>query len=90
MASKPRGLIYIGLTQELSDRTKEHKNFLINGFPEFYKVNRLVYFEKFIDYQSASLREKELNKWRNRDWVFSLVDEKNPKWEDLSEELVDV
>jgi len=36
---------------------------------------------------SAITREKQLKKW-NRTWKLELVEEKNPEWKDLWDEIV--
>jgi putative endonuclease len=35
---------------------------------------------------SAIRREKQLKKW-NRDWKLQMIEEKNPDWNDLYEEI---
>ncbi|MGA7693934.1 MAG: GIY-YIG nuclease family protein [Candidatus Sulfotelmatobacter sp.] len=48
IASKSRTL-YIGMTNDLSRRTYEPKNDLIDGFSKKYRCHRLVYYESFDD-----------------------------------------
>jgi len=56
--------MYLGVTNDLVRRIYEHKNKLVKGFTEKYKVNKLVYFEETGDVRSALTREKEIKKWR--------------------------
>jgi len=35
---------------------------------------------------SAITREKQIKKW-NRAWKIKLIQEKNPRWQDLSDEI---
>lgn len=35
---------------------------------------------------SAITREKQIKKW-NRDWKVNLIQEKNPEWRDLFEDI---
>ena len=86
MASKKNGTIYIGVTSDLPKRVYEHKNDLAEGFTKKYQVHNLVYFEKTQDIESAIKREKQLKKW-NRKWKLDLIEENNPKWNDLYEEI---
>jgi len=86
MASKKNGTLYIGMTNDLYRRVSEHKSGLIEGFSKKYNVKNLVYFEYTNDVNSAIIREKQLKKW-NRDWKIKLIEEKNPNWNDLFEEL---
>jgi putative endonuclease len=47
LASKIRGTLYIGLTNDLQRRVYEHKLGLKQGFTQKYGVSKLVYFEIF-------------------------------------------
>jgi len=49
-------------------------------------VHDLVYFEHTNDSLAAITREKQLKKW-NRKWKLELIEEFNPDWKDLFEEL---
>jgi putative endonuclease len=50
-------------------------------------VHLLVYFELLADMPSAIVREKQIKKW-NRAWKIRLVEEMNPEWRDLWNEIV--
>ena len=77
------GTLYIGVTNNIERRVYEHKQKLIPGFTAKYDVNRLVHVETFASIHDAIQREKELKKWR-RSKKIALIEETNPKWEDLS------
>ncbi len=47
----------------------------------------LVHDEDTGDAASAIQREKQLKKW-NRAWKIRLIEEKNPDWKDLYDEIV--
>jgi putative endonuclease len=64
------------------------KNKLVDGFSKKYRLNKLVYFEETSDIKAAIVREKEIKKWR-REKKNNLVNQINPKWQDLSEGLQD-
>ena len=51
-------------------------------------VDRLVYFEDTNDIITAIEREKQFKRWK-RAWKLKLIEEKNPKWEDLYLELIE-
>ena len=87
LASKRNGTLYIGVTNNLIRRVYEHKQNIIKGFTEKYSVHNLVYFEKTADIESAILREKRMKKWK-RQWKIKLLEEFNPEWRDLYEELL--
>ena len=84
LASKKNGVLYIGVTNDLERRIFEHKNKTVKGFTTRYNVDKLMYFEKYSNINEAIKREKQLKKW-NRQWKIDLIEEKNPKWNDLSE-----
>lgn len=79
-------MLYIGVTAELKRRVIQHKESLIPGFTQKYKVSMLVYFEEYSDIQDAIVREKQLKKW-NRTWKIRLIEKMNPEWKDLFFEL---
>ncbi len=68
-------------------RAWQHKNDLVQGFTKKYKVHVLVYYETTNDIVSAIQREKHLKKWR-RAWKTRLIEEKNPQWRDLYNDLL--
>jgi putative endonuclease len=87
LASKRNGTLYIGVTSELIKRVYEHKNNLVEGFTQKYKVHNLVYYETTDDINSAITREKQLKKWK-RTWKMELIEKNNPGWRDLYFELI--
>jgi len=60
LASKIRGTLYIGITNDLQRRVYEHKKRVKKGFTFKYGVHMLVYFETFQNVEEAILREKRL------------------------------
>lgn len=86
LASKRNGTLYIGVTSDLRSRVWQHKNKVVPGFTEKYDANILVYYEQGEGILGAIQREKQLKKW-NRSWKIRLIEEKNPKWKDLYDEL---
>lgn len=86
LASERNGTIYIGVTSDLISRTYQHKSEIIEGFTKKYGVKILVYYEIYESIEAAILREKQLKKW-NRKWKLRLIEEKNPEWRDLWNEI---
>jgi putative endonuclease len=86
LASRKNGVLYIGVTSDLKKRIHQHKESLIPGFTQRYKVYRLVYFEEHSDIRDAITREKQLKKW-NRAWKIRLIETMNPEWKDLYYDL---
>ncbi len=87
LASGRNGTLYIGITNNLVKRVYEHKGGKIEGFTKRYKVDQLVYFEETTDAYSAITREKQLKKWK-RAWKIRLIEESNPQWRDLYDDLI--
>ena len=87
LASKRNGTLYIGVTNNLVRRVYEHKNELVDGFTKKYDVKNLVYYEQTEDINSAILREKRLKTWK-RNWKIKLIEDFNPTWKDLYENLI--
>ena len=86
VASKRNGTLYTGVTNNLPRRIYEHKNHLLPGFTDKYAVAKLVYAERFTDVQEAIHREKRLKEWK-RNWKKDLIEESNPEWKDLYDDL---
>lgn len=86
LASQKNGTLYIGVTSDLVKRCWEHKENLVEGFTKRYKIHYLVYFELHETMADVIQREKQIKKWR-RAWKLSLIEEQNPEWRDLSNEI---
>jgi len=87
LASKRTGTLYIGVTNALLRRVYEHKNGMIEGFTKRYSVHMLVYYEQYDSTEAAIQREKRLKFW-HRKWKIRLIEETNPEWKDLYEEII--
>ena len=88
MTNRSRVVLYTDVTSSLERRTWYHRFKNAKSFTKYYKVNRLVYYERFNDARSAIAREKEIKGWR-REKKNELVRALNPKWKDLGQELFD-
>jgi len=75
---------YIGLTNDLHRRVREHKTAEDDSFTARYNINRLVFFEEFKYFDNAERRETELKGW-TRQKKIALIKSMNPTWQDLSE-----
>ena len=76
-------VMYIGITNNLIRRVYEHKKQIQDGFTKKYHVNKLVYFEESTDVEAAIKREKQLKGW-SRSKKNTLVESKNPDWEEIA------
>ena len=86
LASKPNGTLYVGVTSDLIQRIWQHRNDFVEGFTKRYDVHRLVWYEAHECMESAIRREKAIKKW-NRAWKIELIQESNPTWRDLYNEI---
>jgi putative endonuclease len=83
LASQPRGTLYIGVTSNLEARLWQHREDALPGFTQQHGVKRLVWFEMHGDMVAAITREKQLKNWR-RQWKINLIEQTNPRWDDLA------
>jgi putative endonuclease len=77
--------LYAGITNSLVRRVREHKLGTGSSFAAKYKLDRLVYFERFDDVRNAIEREKQIKGWL-RIKKIALIVSVNPEWKDLSAE----
>jgi putative endonuclease len=77
--------LYTGVANNLMRRVREHKTGIASGFIAKYKLDRLVYFERFDDIHNAIEREKRIKGWLRIKQI-ALIASVNPAWRDLSEE----
>ena len=87
LASKPRGTLYVGVTNDLVRRIAEHRDGIVPGFTKTYNVKMLVYFEEHESVLEAIKREKQVKRWA-RSWKIELIRAKNADWRDLFDEIV--
>ena len=87
LASRRHGTLYIGVTNSLHKRLKEHRNGEGSSFVKAHSVFRLVYVESYDRVEEAITREKQLKRWK-RDWKIELIERDNPEWRDVSDLLV--
>jgi len=86
MTNKWDTTLYIGVTNNLKRRTYEHKGKLVPGFTKQYGLCKLVYYEVFDTINNAITREKQI-KAGSRQKKMKLVENMNPQWRDLYDEL---
>jgi putative endonuclease len=81
--SNESGTLYTGVTNNLLARAYQHKARVSTGFTSRYNVTRLVFYESCNDVVAAIAREKQIKGWK-RNRKIALIEEMNPRWEDLS------
>jgi len=82
MSNRSRTL-YAGVTGNIRKRVYEHKTGAVEGFTSRYRLDRLVYWEKFQYVRNAIAREKQIKRWKRVKKV-QLVVSMNPTWKDLA------
>jgi len=86
MARRRNGTLYIGVTSDLPGRIYQHREDMVGGFTKKYGCKMLVWYQAFDDLDSARQRELQMTEWR-RAWKLRVIEEANPHWRDLYEEL---
>jgi putative endonuclease len=86
LASRYRGTLYVGVTNDISRRIGEHQSGVVAGFTRRYNINRLVHVEQYGSLLDARAREHALKRWR-REWKFALIEKLNPDWRDLTSQF---
>jgi putative endonuclease len=86
LASRPRGTLYVGITNDLIRRVYEHREALADGFTKEHGVKTLVYYGQHAIAISAIQREKNIKHW-SRKWKIDLICSMNPGWCDLWEDI---
>ena len=88
MANQYRTTFYVGVTNDLARRVKEHKLGIGSVFTRKYELKYLVYYELIRGVKQAINREKELKNW-HKDWKINLIKSVNPELKDVSETGLD-
>lgn len=86
LASERNGTLYIGVTSDLMKRVWQHQHDVTDGFTKKYHVHQLVWYETHPTMESAIQREKALKNWQ-RIWKIRIIEQMNPDWSDLSDQL---
>ncbi len=82
MSNRRDGVLYIGVTADLSRRIVQHREGKGSAFCRRYGLTRLVYAEEHDSIGDAIAREKAMKAWK-RAWKIELVEGVNPGWDDL-------
>jgi len=85
--NKKNGTLYTGVTSNLIQRIYQHKEKYTKGFTAKYGCTSLVYYEIYDDIENAISREKQI-KNGSRKKKIDLVNNLNPEWRDLYDEIV--
>ncbi|MEY2531310.1 MAG: putative endonuclease [Verrucomicrobiota bacterium] len=80
-------VLYIGMTNDLARRISEHRSGEFGGFTADYRCHKLIYYEHYSHVRDAMERETQLKKWSRAKKV-ALINRLNPRWIDLSDDIL--
>ena len=86
MTNRHDSVLYIGMTNSLTRRVDQHQGGEIQGFTAHYRCHKLIYHEHYDHVLDAIARETQLKKWSRAKKV-KLINQHNPQWKDLADEL---
>ena len=75
--------IYTGVTSDPSTRVWQHRNHVVEGFTKEHNRSRRLYIAEFDRMDDAIAWEKAV-KGKSRAKKIALVEERNPRWNDLA------
>ncbi|MCI4644887.1 MAG: GIY-YIG nuclease family protein [Hyphomonadaceae bacterium] len=82
LANRKNGTLYVGHTDDLEQRIFDHREGRGSVFTRKHGVTRLVWVEAHDTRESAKWREYRIKAWK-RSWKIRLIEETNPRWDDL-------
>lgn len=87
LTNKHHTVLYTGVTSDLKKRLWQHQSKeFIDSFTSKYNCDKLVYYVNFLRIEEAIAREKQI-KGGSRKAKEALINELNPEWKDLSEQI---
>ena len=86
VTNKPNGVLYLGVTSNLSQRIWQHKTGAYEGFTKRYGLKTIVWYEPHDDIRTAIQRERTMKHWSRARKVRLILD-MNEDWRDLYETL---
>lgn len=85
--NKHHTVLYTGVTSAILKRIWQHKSKEVDGFTKRYNATKLVHLEEFPNIEEAIAREKQI-KAGSRKKKIALIEQYNPNWDDLYEQLL--
>jgi putative endonuclease len=82
LASQRNGTLYVGSTNDLISRVRQHRGHVFPSFTKTCKVTCLMWFEVHETMVAARYRERQIKAWK-RQWKIDLFKDINPTWDDL-------
>lgn len=89
MTNKNNSTLYVGFTTQLAGRIWEHKQKVDpKSFTAQYNLDKVVYYERLESPSAGIEREKQL-KAGSRAKKEALINESNPDWVDLYDQILE-
>jgi putative endonuclease len=82
LTNKDNNVLYTGVTSNLEERIRQHRDKHFGGFTGRYNLTKVVYFEELPNIQDAIYREKQIKRLPRRRKIL-LIERVNPFWEEL-------
>ncbi len=82
LTNKPNGILYTGVTKDISSRVWQHRQKSVRSFTRRYDLHRLVWCEFHDSIEAAIQKERNMKHWP-RAWKVRLILGMNPNWDDL-------
>lgn len=86
MTNQRNGTLYIGVTSNLIQRIYQHKHGMVDGFTKEHDLHILVWYQLHDTMENAIITEKRMKKWK-REWKLNVIEQMNPYWRDLWEDI---
>jgi len=87
LTNENNSVLYVGVTNDLPTRLWEHRTKRDpNSFTARYHLSKLVYHKEFEIINEAIKWEKFI-KGKNRKWKVDLIEQLNPDWRDLTDQI---
>jgi putative endonuclease len=86
LTNERKKALYTGVTGDIRARVQQHREKLLPGFTSRYNVTKVVYYEAGGDASGAIAREKQIKAGSRRKKI-ELINQLNPEWRDLFEDL---
>jgi len=83
MANRKQGALYTGVTSNLMERVRQHREEVFGGHSKRVGAKLLAWYEQHGTMETAIIREKRIKNW-NRRWRINLIEGENPNWSDLA------
>jgi putative endonuclease len=86
MTNKYNTVLYTGVTNNLKQRVYRHKEGTGSKFTNKYNLKKLVFYETSDDVNTAISREKQIKAGSRKNKI-DLINQMNPDWNDLYDDL---